>query len=359
MPEKEFTAYKEHIQTITALIGVITVVLYVFGYVAERVHWNMLGIIQVPANHIEFLYRGGNVVISSLASVLLYPLLSLVELNGRTVLLFVLILLMLAVSFGRQGKQASSLERLWHYVPSAILILLLALSILEFRQWPESRKDLLFLPSTADASANDVAARFFASYVGLIALWLAFYFLCRRLERVKNSSNEEILRKSENTSDASTSFMFFNAAAWFVTMAVASEGDKSHAGDSTSVNPARPWIVNTWIRLAALIIVLILMISLPLVYGSFRFPHEYPIVHVLIAPTAPPELKTSLQVGDLKEPMALLYETTGEYVLYRKPSQPAVLRLKKTDVGGFVVYQSKDVTKPTLDAEAMKSQPEP
>src|SRR6185437_10305979 len=228
-------------------------------------------------------------------------------------------------------------------------------------------------------------------------------------------------------------------------------------------------------RRVALFVVLVLLVGLPLIYGSFRFPNEYPIVRVLLAGNATSELKNSssslLHTGDVKDPgalasklrirkdplslylwtqlspavqqavsttsdapteetqktlnedlnrvlqnsnffsperfsevslsaeardrvnksrdgeelvranrlllaeaypqeiaraqhyfgqagdaLALLYETTNEYVLYHKSAQPAVFRLKKTDVAGFIVYQSKDITTSSLDIQPIKSE---
>lgn len=475
MPQrKEFTAYKDHIQTLAALVGVLSVLLYVFGYVAERVHWNMLGIIQVPADHIEFLYRGGNVVISSLVSALLYPLISLTEHNGRTLLLFgVIILMLIAIFGGRAGRKLFGKD-LSRYTLAAGFLLLSVLSISEFANWPDSRKDLLFQPVLRDCLAPDPAA-FFQSYVGLIALWLALYFICRRIETLAT----ETTKADDSTVDVipttSASFLFFDSSTWFVTMAAAGEGAKAGADDKTNVKAPLQSVVNVWARRVALFVVLVLLVGLPLIYGSFRFPNEYPIVRVLLAGNATSELKNSssslLHTGDVKDPgalasklrirkdplslylwtqlspavqqavsttsdapteetqktlnedlnrvlqnsnffsperfsevslsaeardrvnksrdgeelvranrlllaeaypqeiaraqhyfgqagdaLALLYETTNEYVLYHKSAQPAVFRLKKTDVAGFIVYQSKDITTSSLDIQPIKSE---
>jgi hypothetical protein len=475
MPQnKEFTAYKDHFQTLAALIGVLSVVLYVFGYVAERVHWNMLGIIQVPADHIEFLYRGGNVVISSLVSALLYPIMSLVEPSLRTLLLFGVILLMLVAIFVR-GPGKSFGIYFSRYSLAASLLLLLVLSISELGNWPESRKDLLFLPAPADSSAPDPAA-FFQSYVGLLALWLAFYFTCRRIETIAAAARKGDSSTTSDKPNASASFLFFDSSTWFVTMAATGEGGKAGSDAQASVETPTPWGVSVWARRVALFVALVLLVGLPLIYGSFRFPHEYPIVRVLLAGNASSELKNSssslLHAGDLKNPvtfasklqtrkdplslylwtqlrpatqqavstkqgtvpeetqkvliddlnrllqnsdffnrdrfsqvnlseearnragqnpdgeelvrtnrlllaeaypeeiaraqhyfgqagdaMALLYETAGEYVLYHKSAQPAVLRLKKAEVEGFVVYQSKDITTSSLDIKPVESRP--
>lgn len=300
--------YKDHIGTTATLIGIITASLYVVGYVAERVHWNFLGHIEVPTSHLEFLYRGGNIVISYLATFPLYLVGTIKNFNAKAILILTSILVMLiAKYFDKLPRSIHKFTRLKQ--PFGILLvsffLLAIILLIELLYWPPFDKNLLF---QENPSVNlNLFKSFYRNYVGISGLWLIFLIISRQtwIQFTMNNMNQK------NRNGSYSKSVFVNLF---------------------------PFIKKT-----SAIVLIIIFTFLPAVYGTYAYPHFYPIVQVLLINDAPDELHYQINKTDA---MAVLFETNQDYLFYTTLSEQPVLKIKKSLVSALVVYKTADILDP-------------
>lgn len=339
MTSKLLTKYKDHLQTAATLIGVITVVLYVFGYVAERVHWNSLGIIEVPANHIEFLYRGGNVAISSLASIALYLLSTLLSLDAKALLLVVLLTLIILTNLFAPGR-VIALGKVKFSLPRdsllATFVLLIGLSVWELSAFPNSRTDTLFQSPTVLETEHAVS--FFESFMGVLFLWLVF---CGTTYRARHLQTEKPVQdagddRKDDTGQQAVAIVISGQEVWLNAWAQGL-GTETPAGETPRSVPSR---LVRFLSGVGLIIALVLLLAMPLAYGSFRFPYQYPVVEIVLTEDAPVRLKS--EFGQQVR-VALLYETEKDLVTYRKSPAPMIFKVRKDIVSGVVVLKNANI----------------
>ena len=351
MSKNVLAAHKDNIQVITALIGVLTVLLYIYGYVSERVHWNLYGHIEVPANHIQFLYRGGNIVISSMASFPLYLILSPLDAVRAALVFLTIFLLATAYFYDRLPQRARAATRLRSPRPLwvgcfALLVLLL---LYELPGVPYVPRNILFETGGVDTSQW---GDYFRSYVSVMVLWLAFFIAGRRKRRQQEKSDEQPDTESateghergfariEHKSEGWTLF-FVGERLWGAGGGRAAGGVEDAAEAATRAGPPATGPTRHMLT-ASLVIVVALIAFLPTVYGTFQFPNVYPIVDVGLAKDAPADL--AARVGTA--PKALLFETADDYVLYRRHETPGVLKLRRSQVSVVTILRECDVTKP-------------
>jgi hypothetical protein len=327
MAEKPPSGYREHIQTAAAVIGVVTALLYVFGYVAERVHWNLYGHIEVPTDHIEFLYRGGNVVLSCLAAWVLY----LAEPKSlmRWCLLIAFAVTMLA---GRREAARRGRERRANLSLYAGLFILLALSLHDLTDLPEPKANLLFDPNAGCGAA--ASEGYSGSYIGLLGLWLILFlqsgWVMRRTADEADGSavRDWAMGAPPEAGTPTPAGVVERRARWSIKAAA------TKLGELLGRPPSLVRRVST--TAAALMLVL-----LPIVYGLFKYPNVYPFVSVVPAKDMTDDSKQSLaRAGAL----ALLFTTDDNYVLYARRPEAVVLQLKKSEVSIIKVLKLADVT---------------
>ena len=345
MRTDKLATHRDTIQGIVALSGLLAALLYVAGYLAERVHWNLYGHIEVPPNHIQFLYRGGNIVISGLASLPLFVMLSPL----RAVFVFVTILLLVvAVSChslplrAREAVHIHSDRPFW----IACFVLLLILLLYELVEVPEVPRNILFETGRLDASQW---ADYFRSYVTVTISWLAFCAAAYRSQRRRELDND--------TPDATTmtegqeghfvridhktqkwTLFFVGERTWGV------GGGADEVKDAELVTKRRALSAGpTQLMFTASVVVTVALFAyLPIVYGIFQFPNVYPIVDVGLTKDVAPDM--AARVGT--SPKALLFETVDEYVLYRTHDTPSILKLRRSEVSAITILKECDVTKP-------------
>jgi hypothetical protein len=340
-------AHKEDIQMVMALIGVLTVLLYIYGYVSERVHWNLYGHIEVPANHIQFLYRGGNIVISSLASFPLYLILSPHDPVRVTLVFLTIFLLAAAYFYDRLPRRASAVARLRSPRPLWVVCfaLLLLLLLYEVPGVPDVPRNILFEIGGVDTSQW---GDYYRSYVSVTVLWLVFFMAGRRKRgQLKESGEQPDTGGAAEGQEAGFARVDHKSEGWtlfFIGERVWGAGGSRTAGDEeTAANAdATAMSPNRHMLRASLAIAVALIAFLPIVYGTFQFPNVYPIVEVDMAKDATAD--TAARVGT--EPKALLFETADDYVLYRRHATPSVLKLRRSQVSVVTILRESDVTKP-------------
>lgn len=311
MLNKIFKEHKEYITSLAALIGMISALLYVAGFFAERVHWNFLGHVDVPEDHMEFLYRGGVIVINSLSVFLLYLISAFKSFDTRSFLIMASIITMLSAKYFI--KIPVSIRRVIRLKHPHIFLwlgfsLLLLLIIFDMRpqSWPDLEKDLLFQknPSVNTSSLK----HFFTSYIGITGLWFTFFLLCHRVSGANTRNiDSEATTKPNN---------LFHDRSWFVKFF--------------------PIVKQT-----SFILMLAFLIYLPAVYGSYYYPRIHPIVQVLLTRDAPEELRLRIKENNA---MALLYETMEDYVLYTRQPDPYIIKAKKSAVSALIVHKTADIT---------------
>jgi hypothetical protein len=348
MSKNGLAVHKDNVQVITVLIGVLTVLLYIYGYVSERVHWNLYGHIEIPANHIQFLYRGGNIIISSLASFPLYLILS--PLDAALVFLTIF-LLTVAYFYDRLPQRVRFAARCRSPRPLwvgcfALLILLL---LYELPSVPYVPRNILFETSGVDTSQW---GDYFRGYVSVTVLWLAFFIASRRKRRQQEKSEEQPdmggaaeghesgFAQVNHKSEGWTLF-FVGERVWGVGRGRA-EGEAKAAEEAAANANAPATAPNKHMLTASLVIAVALIAFLPIVYGTFQFPNVYPIVGVGLAKDASAD--TGARVGTA--PKALLFETADDYVLYCRHAPPGVLKLRRSQVSVITILREGDVTKP-------------
>lgn len=338
---------KDAVQVIAALIGVIAALLYISGYVAERVHWNLYGHIEVPANHIQFLYRGGNIVISSLASFPLYLLLSPLR---ATLVLSTILLLVAAVFYDRLPLRTRDAVRIRSSQPFWIgcFVLLLILLLYELTRIPNVPRNILFEMGQVDTSQW---GDYFRSYVSVTVLWLAFYIAGYGKQRRQTKSNrkpdapadsqgqEAGYARIDHKSEGWT-FFFVGERLWGTAGDRAVGELKQEAlttkGRAFATGPIQQMLT------ASLMVAVVLIAFLPTVYGTFQFPNVYPIVDVALAKDPATDLATWVGTS----PKALLFETADEYVLYARQVTPNILKLRKSQVSAVRIIKECDITEP-------------
>jgi hypothetical protein len=87
-----FEKFQNKLKTVVILSGIGVTFLYIIGYTSERVFWNSIGLLKVPTNHLEFLYRGGNVILGALADLLTFPQLLFSQLSNFSIITLLLII---------------------------------------------------------------------------------------------------------------------------------------------------------------------------------------------------------------------------------------------------------------------------
>lgn len=355
---KIFTFDRDNIQTLAATIGVVSALLYVWGYVAERVHWNLYGHIIVPADHIEFLYRGGNLLMSTLASFLLYLILALDNLYRFLLVSAIIISLILADRFHNIPTRLRALTR-WRFGHPLLYVAFFFLLILlgyELRNIPSIPENLLFQEALQLDRASITG--YFNKYVGVTGLWLIFIIIGRRVAgRVKETSEPEaeapadVLSEQEESAgwlddlQSQWAFFFVNRRAW------GASATRARGAEEASASEARPQSRIDDLAAKALptllafgtALTLLLLCFLPAAYGRFQYPHVYPLVQVSLAKDVPAGLESNFTGGAVQ---ALLFETSEDYVLYNRRQSPSVLKLRKSDVSLVTVRRPCDITMP-------------
>ena len=307
---KVLKEHKDDIASLAALSGLVSALLYVFGFIAERVHWNFLGLVEPPANHIEFLYRGGIVFISCLAALPLYLVSIFKSFDIRTSLIVATIVtIIIGIHFNRIPKSILKTLRLrYPYIICCVgFFLLLILLVNMILDWPSTPKDLLFQKNVQKETY--IKSLLFREHVGISALWLIFYLSCNRIHTVtmlnihdKKNSNVNEKELSQNISRFLPIFQLFKRTSF--------------------------------------IILIILFIFLPFSYGSNQYSHVYPIVQIVFINDSPKTLQCQLNGNYL---MALLYETHDDYVLYTRTPNQSVFKVKKSIISALVVHRSSDI----------------
>jgi hypothetical protein len=302
---------KDAIASVAALIGVLSALLYVAGFVAERVHWYLLGHIEVPTNHIEFLYRGGVIVINSVFVFPVYLVSRIPDFDAESVLVMASIVTMV---LGGYFVRLPSILRAHLKRPHGLLSLgffvLLVLLLLELKTWPIPQKDLLFQknPSTNTSLSQQA----FHRYVGMLGLWLTFFLVCRHV--------------------------------WGVTTISTNGGSTKKADVGYVIHRGSPIPrLFSFVKRMSFTLILGHLFLLPAVYGSLYYPHIYPVVRVLLANDAPQELR--LCTAGISA-MALLYETEDDYVLYTRRQAQPILKVRKSAVSALVFHKNADITDP-------------
>jgi hypothetical protein len=298
-----FKEHKDVISSIATLIGVLTALLYVIGFIAERIHWNYLGYVEAPTDFIEFLYRGGIVIISGLAAFPLYILSSINSYNVNNVLLTAsIVTIIIAISFHKIPKKILKVERLKysHLILYIGFVLLLIILIDLVSDWPLMPKNYLFQEDLSKGTYTE--ANIFQEHVGISVMWLIFFLACRKVQ-----NNTEF---NTNVERNLTRYLLWQSRCLQI------------------------------IKRISFLITIMLLTILPFSYGSYQYSNIYPIVQVILINKSPETLKTKLNEGNF---FALLYETDDAYVLYSRFPQKSVFKVKKSAVTAVIVHRSANI----------------
>ena len=158
---------------IAALIGLITTGLYVAGYLAERSHWSLLGIADLPIEHIEFLYRGGNFVVSAVVGTVVFVWDAHKKIASALLVYSVCFALVFTWMTGRLTAKTRIFSTVREILLLLALVLLLTAVLFICRGWPSLETNALFVASNRMESPNNI--RFFFAYSALtIGMWLAY-----------------------------------------------------------------------------------------------------------------------------------------------------------------------------------------
>ena len=267
-----------------ALIGLITTGLYVAGYLAERSHWSLLGIADLPIDHIEFLYRGGNFAVSAVVGTLLFLWDVHQKLTSALLVYFVCIAILL--TWVGAKRHAFNVVRETLLLLSLVLLLIGAVA-LGFR-WPHFETNALFGANNRLNSQNNV--RFFFAYSALtIGMWLDYI-------TIRN-------RPSPSASALSTRLIL---------------------GSS---------LINKVLLGTAITSAVCLSVLWPIVYGSFAFPWDLYPVKLTPATDAPAALKTELGSADF----ALVRVLNDDVLLMRQSGSYPILRIKRTALAAMAI----------------------
>ncbi|MBI4877136.1 MAG: hypothetical protein HY822_21085 [Acidobacteria bacterium] len=232
---------KEPIEVAGKALALAAAILYVCGYIAERVHWNLFGYVLSPVDHTELLYRGGNVVISSAASLMLFGLAPLAP--GLFAWVFLATVAAGGVLLWR-GRAAKS-----RWLVCAAAIALCGFFVYQCRLAPG--------PITPDTLLAGICAKsvrletqFFESWAGMAGLaWILWRFAAR---------TAALAPGREIRTAASGARVFF----WGV------------------------------------------LVALPFLYGAYRYPWMYPEAELSISGAAPVAGRCAL-VSELKDDYVL------------------------------------------------------
>ena len=353
--EKGSIVNKDNIQTLAALVGLITALLYVFGYVADRLHWNFYGHVLAPSNHIEFLYRGGNILLATVTSFFLYLLLN-TNVVGLILVSLIIILLLLSVAFPKLPERVAERARIQSCYPLlwVTFLLLVTLIILELLlNIPSVPDNLLFQTNTSENSAR---SDYFQRYSGVLILWLIFFWVGRRTLGFY-SDLSGTAKQNEQAPDVMVAgqehvgHLEGASSQWaFILMGQGVRSTTRTESNSKSYELQAGWLsgrIDTlsskafrFLSITTLSVVLLLFAFLPVVYASFQYPDVYPIVEVNLA-TSPDAIPPPIAGSSLK---ALLFETAEDYFLYQRTPPRSVLVLKKKSVSLLTIRGSCDVT---------------
>jgi hypothetical protein len=351
--EKGSIVNRDNIQTLAALVGLITALLYVFGYVADRLHWNFYGHVVAPSDHIEFLYRGGNIILSTITSFLLYLLLGITSVVR---LILVSILLLFAATFPKLPKRLamrSSIQSCYPLLWITFLLLVIVLLRELLLNVPSVPDNLLFQTNTLDNSAR---SDYFQRYSGVLILWFMFFLVGRRSlgfysdlsgsTRQNEEAPDVMLAGQEQVGQlegASSQWAFI-----IVGQGVRSTARTESNGENDGLKEGRPQgRIDTlslkgfrFLSIATLAVVFLLFSFLPILYATFQYPDVYPIVEVNLASNAGaiPQTIASPSLN------ALLFETGDDYFLYQRTPARSILVLKKSSVSLLTIRRSCDIT---------------
>jgi hypothetical protein len=304
MAEDNGLLQKNWVKTFGSVLAGGASLLYVVGYTAERVHWNVLGHIETPINHIEYLYRGGNLIIGSVADILL----GIQDSAGAASHWGILLLVAFAglgiaqVCAALASGTTRNLSR-WRlgamatFGASLVCTIFLSASLLN--NWPQVMNNLLF---ELNQSFDEAAAHsFYRQYVCLALLWSIVLLTNFRIEALYATS---IPPGTGNDQSA-----------------------RSVSGRTLVLVKVARWTV--------VAIVAVFVVMLPLVYGTYKYPNTYATAEVL--------MKEDLVNKLTGKSLYLLYETPHVYVLYARTPAPSVLRIERSAIVGLKLGVAESV----------------
>lgn len=293
------------IKHIASITGLATAILYSVGYVSDRVHWNLLGHIEIPFDHVELLYRGANVILGSLIDILIYVINDSIEgvSTGLTCWLSI-IGIILGFAFSISYSQSNKISKIFPlYAGIFSLLNIIILIVLEFSRRPDIGQNILFIKNY---SINiDAAHTFYRAFVvTLVFTGLLFYLFNNVSKLVINNPLQKSIGQIAD--------------------------EKKSKAILLSIRVFRN------ISLGAFIVMLVF---LPMVYGLFKYPNIYSSVDIVFKSnySRPEDLRSE------KIMKYLLYASPEIYVFYIQSANPYILRVSKSEVAHLIISEPRNI----------------
>lgn len=311
---KSLIDYKDRIGTIAALIGIGTVLLYVFGYVSEVYHGMIVGFKILPKNHILFLYKGGKICMVGLTFFSFFPYRMIYSFDIKYVIVLLSILTMLGGLLLRKipanGPKFLKLRHSFGLLYVSFFLLLVNLILLLVTE-PPIIDNILF---QEDVLINNKALdEYIHYYIYIVGWFFVFFLICRKVwaENVKKMKGSKEINKQSGkigTNKKSLSLRFIQV-----------------------------------VKNLSAVTFIIMFLYYPIFIGLNRGIGEYHMVQLVLKNDSD-NLRN--HIPDSTTVFALLNVTDDYYVLYKRSPKPHILKIKKTLVSAVLVYKKADITKP-------------
>jgi hypothetical protein len=270
------------------------------------VHWNLLGHVEIPNDHIELLYRGGNVLLGSIADVVVYLFDDSIRtvVTGLTCWLAITgIISGLILLKTKLPKNQGITTKYALYVVVFSLLNMVILLFVEISHPPDIGQNILFIQGhSIDTDSADI---FYRAYVFVVTLCGLLVYLFRKIAKLMHDEQP----KNSN----------------------------SHVADENGQNIIVDIIIG--FRNFCILMLVILLVFLPTVYGLFKYPNIYSPVEIVFKNNhGQPEELLSVNIEKY-----LLYASPEIYVIYIKSPNPKVLRINQSAVSGVTIGKPRSI----------------
>ncbi|MCK4763281.1 MAG: hypothetical protein KAW12_13875 [Candidatus Aminicenantes bacterium] len=307
--------YKEEIGTITAIIGVVTVLLYIFGFASSMFHWIMTGFRDVPGNPLTYLLQGGGICILALYNFAfsLYNMIFSFDIRYVPILLGILVM---SIAFFYKYLPEKVRKPIPFRPPYGLLWIVFFISLINIVMlcimdiYQQVEFNLLFGESIRLFEKQP--SIFIDYYIYVLGWWAVFLYICHR------TWNESPFKTKKN------------------------KGDNNSKNDKNA--EPKSWTQRHFpiLRKLSAAVVIIMILYYPIFINIYSGHTQYHMVQLVLKNESG---NLPQHISNNEAVFGLLYETDENYALYKRFPRPYVIKLEKALVSAILIYPKADITK--------------